>query len=179
MSSTLYPIFCINGYKIIVNNALYNISIDNVFINGNISALPENSIILNAYVKISHTAVADITSNITVILLSFDKFFSRYPLKKPIPPRLNVNPPIDEPLINSTINPKIKPNAVPILEPEYSPINRINITNKLGFTPAIVNQLKKFSCKKYIIMNAITNKIIVIAFFIYLFHSLFYIFRFF
>ena len=32
-----------------------------------------------------------------------------------------------------------------------NPINKIKITNKFGATPAIVNQLKKFDCRKYII----------------------------
>ena len=43
-----------------------------------------------------------------------------------------------------------------------SSINNINIMNKLGITPAIVNQLKKFSCKKYVNI-AIKIKIIWIV----------------
>lgn len=68
---------------------------------------------------------------------------------------------------NISINiPNNTPNAVPIFAPEYNPINSINIINRFGITPAIVNELKKFDCKKYIIINVIISSITVIIFFI-------------
>ena len=70
------------------------------------------------------------------------------------PPKMSINIP------NNT------PNAVPIFAPEYKPINSINIINRFGITPAIVNELKKFDCRKYIIINAMISIIIVITFFI-------------
>ena len=58
----------------------------------------------------------------------------------------------------SMYNPNIIPKANPIFLPIKSPINNINIINKFGEIPYILNQLNKFICKKYI-----TKKTIVIA----------------
>lgn len=70
-------------------------------------------------------------------------------------------------LPNKSINNPIDiPNAVPHFTPEYRPINSTNIINRFGITPAIVNELKKFICKKYIIINVINNIITVSIFFI-------------
>lgn len=67
--------------------------------------------------------------------------------------------------------PNIIPKAVPIFAPEYNPINNINIINIFGIIPEIVNQLKKFNCKKYIMINVINNNITVTTFFTYFIYS--------
>ncbi len=41
------------------------------------------------------------------------------------------------------------PKISPSFFPANNPTKRINRTNKLGCTPAIVNQVKKLACKKY------------------------------
>ena len=41
--------------------------------------------------------------------------------------------------------PDITPNGIPTFTPAYKLINNINTMKKFGFTPAIVNQLKKFA----------------------------------
>ena len=50
-------------------------------------------------------------------------------------------------------------------------MNNVNITNKFGITPAIVNQLKKFSCRKYTNNAMKINAIFIQIFFIFLFLS--------
>ena len=64
--------------------------------------------------------------------------------------------------------PKINPNGTATFLPIKSPIHKIRTTNKFGFTPAILNQLKKFICKKYNIKNITIIPIIEIVFFSYL-----------
>ena len=59
------------------------------------------------------------------------------------------------------MNPKIKP----IFLVANNPIKSIKITNKFGFIPAIVNQLKKLDCKKYSKKNTIIIPIIDMTFF--------------
>ena len=66
--------------------------------------------------------------------------------------------PIFFPINISNNNPTITPEIIPIYLPPNSPKKTINITNKLGFIPAIVNQVKKFACNIYIIMNAMHIK---------------------
>ena len=58
-----------------------------------------------------------------------------------------------------------KPAIVPTLLPANIPIIKTYITNKLGFMPAIVNQSKKFICKKYIKKNIKISTITATAFF--------------
>ena len=64
--------------------------------------------------------------------------------------------------MTSKNNPITIPYIVPIILLANKPINSVNITNKFGIIPAIVNQLKKLDCKKYII-NAVSIKIICIS----------------
>ena len=64
------------------------------------------------------------------------------------------------PINKSKYVPNTNPKVIPIFLPENNPINKAKITNKLGFIFAIVNQLKKFACKKYIMKNATIKHII-------------------
>jgi hypothetical protein len=63
-----------------------------------------------------------------------------------------------------------KPKIIPIKAPYILPINIPTISERIikrfGFTPAILNQLKKFDCKKYIKINVINITIIDSIFFI-------------
>ena len=59
---------------------------------------------------------------------------------------------------------KLKDN--PYILPKYNPINNVNTINKFGFIPAILYQLKKCDCKKYISKKTIKNTAIVNALFI-------------
>lgn len=63
----------------IVINVLKISSIISILININNSMFDCNMNALYKYMNISYPAVALATISITVILLSFDKFFSRYP----------------------------------------------------------------------------------------------------
>jgi len=45
----------------------------------------------------------------------------------------------------SSPSPKKAPNIAPYFLPVYKPMNNTRITNRLGFTPAIVKLEKKFS----------------------------------
>ena len=69
------------------------------------------------------------------------------------------------------IDPYIIPYIIPLLLPINSPIKSANITTILGITPAILNQLKKLACKKYIIKN-IKHKLTIDITFFRLFTSL-------
>ena len=61
----------------------------------------------------------------------------------------------------SNDNPNIIPIEVPYVFPINIPINSESIIKRFGFIPAILNQLKKFDCKKYI------NKILLILYLIF------------
>ena len=61
--------------------------------------------------------------------------------------------------------PNKNPKISPIFFVANNPINNIKITNKFGFIPAIVNQLKKLDCKKYSKKNTIIIPTIDINFF--------------
>ena len=70
-------------------------------------------------------------------------------------------------LINiSKNNPATTPVDIPAYLPANRPITKINTTNKFGITPAILNHVKKFTCKKYIIRKATNINKIDTAFFI-------------
>ena len=76
-------------------------------------------------------------------------------------------------LIKKSIsNPKITPAEIPYAFPKNSPINKTKIINKFGFIPAILNQLKKFICKKYRMINVINNITIDNIFFIFVLSEL-------
>ena len=108
-----------------------------------------------------------ITIKIIVNLLSLEKFLSQYSAINPIAPNNIPEIPIDFPISKSINIPKISPNISPIFLPANSPTNSISITNKLGIMPNILNQVKKFACKKYIIKKANIINIIIPAFFIF------------
>ena len=70
-------------------------------------------------------------------------------------------------LIKISINiPKSIPYVIAELLPINSPMYSINITNKFGITPSILNHVKKFACNKYINMNIIIIAIFINTFFI-------------
>lgn len=117
------------------------------------------------YIPISNSAVDTITINIIVILLSFEKFLSQYSASKPIVPNKIPEIPIYLPIKKSKHVPNIKPKINPNFFPANRPTKTINITNKFGIIPAILNHVKKFDCKKYIIKNATTINITDIVFF--------------
>ena len=50
------------------------------------------------------------------------------------------------------------PNIAPVLFPINNPINSVKTIIRFGIIPPILNQEKKFNCKKYIIKN-VNNKI--------------------
>ena len=70
------------------------------------------------------------------------------------------------PMNRSNDNPNIIPIEVPYVFPINIPINSESIIKRFGFIPAILNQLKKFDCKKYINKNVIYIIIIDSIFFI-------------
>ena len=144
---------------------LYIISIDNIFTKLIISTFVENTIKFNIYTMISNIKVVPNTINIIVARLSFEKFLSNVADKKPITPNPAAFIPICIPIVKSNIAPIITPYITPVILLENSPINKIYITNKFGITPEIVNQLKKFDCKKYK-MNAVNiRNILIVNFF--------------
>ena len=63
----------------IVIIALYKASIRSFFENISISILYDKIMLLYKYIIISYPIVNPVTSSNTVILLSFDKFLSKYP----------------------------------------------------------------------------------------------------
>ena len=103
--------------------------------------------------------------NIIVALLSFEKFLSKVAAKKPIIPYPTAFIPICFPITKSIIIPVVTPYITPDILFVKSPINKTNITNKFGIIPEIVNQLKKFDCKKYRKNKTITSVIFIITFF--------------
>ena len=88
-------------------------------------------------------------------------------------PNIIAHIPILIPIVKSNISPKIIANGNANLLFVNKPITKTNITNKFGFTPAILNQLKKFDCKKYIITNIMNSTTIVNVFFKVAYSSLF------
>lgn len=65
-------------------------------------------------------------------------------------------------MTTSKKNPNIIPKISPSFLPANNPMHNIKITNKFGFTFAIVNHEKRFDCIKYIIkklniINTIDN----------------------
>lgn len=59
----------------------------------------------------------------------------------------------------------MKPKGAAQYLPTYSPTHNAKTTNKFGLTLAILNQLKKFICKKYNIKKVIIIPKIEIVFF--------------
>ena len=100
--------------------------------------------------------VSPATINIMVNLLSFEKFLSKIVEAIPTSP----SPMKLIPMLFANSTSKISPITIPYIAPisllPNKPINNTSITNRFGITPAIVNQLKKFDCRKYI-----TNAIII------------------
>ena len=70
------------------------------------------------------------------------------------------------PINKSSINPNIIPIETPYILPINIPMINEKIIKRFGFTPAILNQLKKFDCNKYIKINVININIIDNIFFI-------------
>ena len=70
------------------------------------------------------------------------------------------------PINRSNNKPISIPIDAPYILPIYIPTNNERIINKFGFTPSILNQLKKFDCKKYIKINVMNIIIIDSSFFI-------------
>ena len=66
----------------IVSKVLYIISITNILINNSSSIFADNTAPLYKYTNNSYPAVAVAHISITVILLSFEKSFSKYPPKE-------------------------------------------------------------------------------------------------
>ena len=62
----------------------------------------------------------------------------------------------------ANIQKRIRPYIFPI----NIPIHKENTIKRFGFIPAILNQIKKFDCKKYIKINIINITIIDSIFFI-------------
>ena len=102
---------------------------------------------------------------------SFEKFLSKYSPSKPIRPSIIPEIPIWRPITTSIKKPNIIPNIKPSFLPANNPIHSINITNRFGFTFAIVNQVKKFDWMKYIIkkltiINSIDKNFFKLHFFL-------------
>ena len=76
-----------------------------------------------------------------------EKFLSNSPAKNPIIPNVAAFAPTLLPNSKSSINPITIPYIVPIVLVENNPINNVNIINKLGNIPAMLNHVKKFDCK--------------------------------
>ena len=130
--------------------------------------LISNNIPLYIYINISQIAVAPITSNITVILLSFDRFLSKYPPQKSGLFLVLLQFVLLYYSLIYLLKVQIQfPLFRPIFLPVYNPVKSANITNKFGFTPAIVNQLKKFIWRRYIRINVKHKIIMVNVFFIF------------
>ena len=70
------------------------------------------------------------------------------------------------PINKSSINPIVIPIDAPYILPINIPIHNENTMKRLGFTPAILNQIKKFDCRKYININIMNITIIDNTFFI-------------
>ncbi len=66
----------------------------------------------------------------------------------------------------SNSKPKITAIGIPYRFPMNMPINKANIIKRFGLMPAILNQLKKFDCKKYIIKKTKNKTAIDNTFFI-------------
>lgn len=147
------PATCIKGYIIIVIIVLYIISINNILIKDNISILTPKLIILIKYIPISYIIVVLATISISVILLSLEKLLSKYSPNSPTIPSIIAVCPNIFPFIMSMYNPNIIPKANPIFLPIKSPINNMNIINKFGEIPYILNQLNKFICKNILQKN--------------------------
>ena len=104
-------------------------------------ALQNNTCKIHTIISASNVKIE--VKNITVILLSFEKFLSRISATNPTIPSDMAFIPILNP-INKSIN---KPKIIPKIKPAFffinKPISIINITNKFGITPAILNHVKK------------------------------------
>jgi hypothetical protein len=109
---------------------------------------------------------APATISIIVILLSFEKFLSKYDAKNAMIVSIIAVPPIKGLLTESIIIPP--KTAKPIANDELAnnPTNNIKITNKFGIIPAIVKKGKKLDSKKYININIMNNIIPIKTFFI-------------
>lgn len=139
--------------------ALYNISIVSFMVKFKNSQVYENIIAFIIYENNSNNNVDIITIPTIVILLSFEKFLSRNPPNIPIAPYIIDETPTFLLIKISISNPNITPNVPPYILPANSPINKTRITIKFGFTPAIVNQEKRFVCNRYIKINVKNNAI--------------------
>lgn len=101
--------------------------------------------------------------SIIVILLSFEKFLSKYDAKYAKIQNIIELIPIHLPYTLSNKKPIKIPIAILTFEFVYNPKNNIYIINILGAIPAIFKLEKIFICTKYN-KNPIKNNIIVIAF---------------
>ena len=145
-----------------VNITLYKVSINSIFINGNISNVVPTKIIFNKYIPTSYIRVTPAVISKIVILLSFEKFCSKYPAINTTQASIIAEVPIFFPIKKSKNIPITNMIGIPRLLPKNSPKNNAIITNKFGDIPAIVNQ---FDCKKYIIKNVINIDITITVFF--------------
>lgn len=117
------------------------------------------------YPIISNITVLPATISKIVILLSLEKFLLKYPPKNPIKENIIADTPNCFPANISKQTPQINPTGIATFLPIKSPTHKTKTINKFGFTPAILNQLKKFTCRKYTIKNVIIITIIEITFF--------------
>lgn len=148
-------------------------SIINIFINPNSNGMLF-IILLKRYIAVSYKVVAAATINIIVNLLSFEKSLLNISAKSPIVPNAMLEIPIELFATMSKYNPIIIPNINPNFFPKNNPIKSINITYRFGIIPAILNHVKKFDCKKYIIKKVNTIYIIACAFFNFLYLSFYF-----